>query len=90
MNKEALDKLTDGPHMLLGISNELSDLAGAFNETGNERIASRLSFLVKNLHAARKMIEEGRNEALNHAVRVSEEATGNMVRAALAGVLGPR
>jgi hypothetical protein len=90
MNKEALDRLTDGPHLIMHVRDELHILAAAFDETGNEKIAAKLDRLARDLQEAKKLIEEGRNEALNHALRVSEEATGNMLMAAMAGVLGPR
>lgn len=90
MNREALDKLTDGPNMLIWVADELNLLAGAFYDTGNEKVADKLGSIADRVKQARKMIEAGRGEALSDAVRVSEEATGNMLRAVMAGVMLPK
>ncbi|WP_024517002.1 hypothetical protein [Bradyrhizobium sp. Tv2a-2] len=86
MDTQSLDKLTDGPKMLNWIAGELNILARAFDITGNERVAEQLFNYANQLDAARKMVEEGRNEALNSAVRASEQACGDVFRAAMAGI----
>jgi hypothetical protein len=86
MNEATLHKLTEGPAILFDVASELRHLAGAFVTTGNRKVAEQLHAVATDIGRARKMIEEGRNEALSQAVRASEEATGNMLRAAIAGL----
>lgn len=84
MNQEALKKLDTGVEILEELARELSGFSRAFDTIGNTRMSDSLALIVQNIDIACDMIKKGRSEALLHAVKISEEATNNMVRAALA------
>lgn len=84
MDINTLDKLSHGADIARGVSMRLRDLAESFRDTGNSVVAKRLADLSEDLREAHRLVEQGRDEALAQAAAASEQATLNMIGAALA------
>jgi hypothetical protein len=86
MNNEALDKLNTASKMVNHAAARIDDLADAFEDTGNETLAGKLRSLALLLNEASGQIDEGTSAAFSQYLEASNQATDNMLRAALAGV----
>lgn len=81
-----LDDLQSGLNLVRNSKRELNELATLLHEAGNERVARRLGEIVRDLHLAQGLLDRGTGNVLNRYVKSSEEATQNMVLAAIAAV----
>jgi hypothetical protein len=85
MDSDALHKLQDAVTIVRALENKLHSLAHAFDAVGNDKVADRLCRYAADAGHAWKMVEEGTNEALSRALTASEQATANMLLAAIGG-----
>jgi hypothetical protein len=84
MNTEALNKLRDARLITSALSRKLYMLAEAFEVTGNDNVSSRLCSLAADAEHASGLVEDGTNQALSAALTATEQATANMIMAAVA------
>jgi hypothetical protein len=84
MNTDALNKLRDARLITSALARKLYSLAEAFEVTGNENVADRLGNLASDAEHAYSLIEAGTDEALTSALTATEQATANMIMAAVA------
>lgn len=84
MNSTAHDKLCDAMNILTGSKHQLLSLAAAFGETGNERMEVVLRELAIAIAKANELVRAGTGEAISNMVRSTEQASANMIGAALA------
>jgi hypothetical protein len=79
-----VDPLYDSHRLIRDVESDIDDIACACRTLGMSALADRLSNLLVDLGNARKLLDEGRDMALGSYVRGSEQATANMVNAAVA------
>lgn len=84
MNTEALDKLRTSRLFMAAVSRKLYMLAEAFEVTGNENVSSRLCSLASDAEHAASLVEDGTSEAISSVLTATEQATANMIMAAVA------
>ncbi len=68
---------------LSGIARALSQLSGAFEHTGNSRLAEDLYHMAGDMHKAIETITGADAQMAHIEAQRAEQATANMVRAAL-------
>jgi hypothetical protein len=66
----------------------LRGLSDAFFMTGNERMAEKLEYMAADLQKSAECVRGSYGQAVTDAVRQTEQATNNMMRACLAGLTG--
>lgn len=81
-----LDGIHDNTDVIYQVAEELHYLAVAFNRTGNDTVAQKLSLQSARLHAAQKGITAAVSKELTRQVKGAEETSHAMLRATLAGV----
>lgn len=79
-----LDKKHEAARTLQGVVTELRYIANAFRMTGNREIAEDLRLLAMKAEEANEQHEEAFGELFNQSVRATQDASMNMVKAALA------
>ncbi len=84
MNTKTLDKLRDARLFAEAVSNRLYRLAEAYELTGNDNVSSKLCNLAADARHCASLVQEGTNEALSSALIATEQATVNMLMAAVA------
>lgn len=86
MEKERtfIDPLFEADYVLRECKADLAALARALHMVGNEKLADRLATIATDINGATVLMGEGRDLALGRVVRGAEQATANMVNAALA------
>lgn len=82
--KTFVDPIHDGTILINDVRSDLDDMACAARSLGMGLLADRLNDAIECLFEARKLIDEGRDMALKAYVGGAEQATANMVNAAIA------
>ena len=83
-----LDPIHDGVLLIEDVRSDLDDIAIACNSLGMIQLKSRMSrmsHMIDDLLKARQLIDEGRDMALKSVVGGAEQATVNMINAAISG-----
>ena len=83
---EYLDGVHDNTSEVYQVAEDLHDLAVAFNRTGNETVARKLSLLSAKLYSASRRINTVVSQELNRSVQQAQENSANLVRGVLAGI----
>ena len=78
------DRIIEGADVVCQVSDELNRLAAAFAQTGNAIMADKLCVLCSALDGAEGKIRRAWGEAIDQRVEHAEQATRNMVAAAIA------
>lgn len=86
MSHEFLDATSDIGAALREESAALYRLSEAFYTTGNPQMGDRLSWSAENLEVQRQRLSDCVGKKVNSDYRESMEATGSVLKAALAGV----
>ena len=86
MDERSLKDLGDGLTLVRGVEEELRDLAGTLHDAGMGRPARRVALAINRLSKAARLIDSGTGGALAAHVAAGEQATVNMVMAALTGL----
>ena len=73
--------------ILSSIQYELEDLSKSFYHTGNTIIGEQLETISKEIGSANKMFRDAVNQDISESLKRSQEASTNMLKAALAGCL---
>ena len=71
--------------IVLASSWKLEGIADALRTTGNESLAWQLDSIAKDLHSARERLSDNILESVKERFKASQEASSNILRAALAG-----
>lgn len=82
-----LDPLNEAQDYMRECKDELATIVRALHKTGNDKLADNLNDIALDLNASITLVSEGRDRALNVYVAGTEEATVNMVKAAI-GIAG--
>lgn len=83
---EYLEKQAKSIKMLEEIAGDLHYLAHCFFITGNSPMSENIDQLVKNIIDARDLSEDAFSELFNNAIKSTQNATRNMVQAAINAV----
>lgn len=86
MNEDEIDNHQE----LFDASRELEYLSKSLFIVGNETLAEKLATIAENVHNANINIRDDAATDLNQRFVDSQEATANMVNAALAGILSEK
>jgi tellurite resistance protein len=87
MSQEYLDAMHDGCDRIRMIGEELYNLSDAFRATGNVRVANQLRELAGMSYAEANGIREAVGKEINDQFKQSQEASANVLNAALAGAI---
>ncbi len=81
-----LDAVHDNYNAISEIADRIADLANAFHKTGNETVSETLYGYAREMNYWAKLVKDTFAEDLSEQVRFSEQATVNMLSAAMAGI----
>jgi hypothetical protein len=90
MTRTFLDPLNEAEENLRRQLEHLDIIATALATTGNRELANRLARIANHLDNVMKSVKEGRDLAFKTYVYGAEQASTNMVSAALAGIYLPQ
>ena len=85
-DEQGLDKIRVALENVRFVTDELNNLAGAFEVVGNHRMDEILSKLAKLLYFSEKKINIGMSEKINQDFDLAQKSTNNMVKGILTGV----
>lgn len=84
-----LNDIHEGCEQVIVVADDLHDLSIAFARTGNEATARKLLLFARELKEAEEEIRQAVSRNVTERLEDSEQATTNMVKAALAASLIP-
>jgi len=84
---EYIDKTSNATKELMSISYELDNLSRAFFTTGNDIMAEKMNLLAVRVESCQLDIRKSMGENISDQLQRSQESTGNIMRACLAGAL---
>jgi hypothetical protein len=87
MSSKWLDDRYKARDMIQNVRYDLRHLANAFRSTGNEVIADKLEWFEDDLTKASELTEGAFNSFFNQAFEASQQASANVLHAALAGIV---
>lgn len=86
MQTENLEAFSDVTMLLRGLANRLDFLSGAFEATGNQKVADELLLGARDAMLSAASIEKQVSEIAYEAFQDSQQATLNMMNGILAAV----
>lgn len=81
-----LSKLNNCSERLTNIHMNLDRLAAAFYTTGNENMFEELDYISNEISNISKQIDKASGEVVAETYKTSQENSGNVLRAVLAGI----
>lgn len=88
--RDWLSRYHDGKRAIGPIIGRLDKLSRAFHTVGNSTMSEELFSMAEDLEKIREQIDKAIGDNINENFKQSQESTGLMLKAALAGVLGPK
>lgn len=85
MTPDTHNKLAFGRNAVSSVAQELQSLRSVLHAVGLDKLAATVGHSWEVLLEAHTLIDEGINEAVRASVQDAEQASINMVRAAIAG-----
>jgi hypothetical protein len=83
-DKKYLNVISDETAHIRAIANELMNLSDSFADTGNIKMSDKLGFMSSDLIKIQEEINNAVGRDINDQFKVSQQATANMINAALA------